>query len=247
MCTGPERPNQSVTDSTSSMKGITKLTVETEDSFSSLLELAANNDLEGFKRSVELDASAIDEVGLWLVRKKGAKQIVNEERTPLMVAATYGSLDVLKLIISNPVVDVNRACGPNKWTALHCAASSGSVNVIDAVKLLLSAGGDPNVEDANGQRPADVIVVPPKLPGTRASLEKLLLNNSSDGSVGDCKLTVSVATSDASSPILSSSPENGSPCSSLESSSSPMASKFSDLPANSAREKKRVSNRSVSP
>lgn len=70
MCTGPERPNQSVTDSTSSMKGITKLTVETEDSFSSLLELAANNDLEGFKRSVELDASAMMRWGYgWFARK----------------------------------------------------------------------------------------------------------------------------------------------------------------------------------
>ncbi|XP_059291550.1 zinc finger CCCH domain-containing protein 30-like [Lycium ferocissimum] len=244
MCTGPERPNssastnQSTSDSTSSMKGITKLTVETEDSFSSLLELASNNDLEGFKRSVELDASAIDEVGLWLVRKKGAKQIVNEERTPLMVAATYGSLDVLKLIISNPVVDVNRACGPDKCTALHCATSGGSVNVVDAVKLLLSAGADPNVEDANGQRPADVIVVPPKLPGARASLEELLLNNSSDGSVGECKLRVSVATSNGSSPILSSSPDNGSPCSPSDLLSSPMALKFSDIPPNSAPEKK---------
>ncbi|KAK4372164.1 hypothetical protein RND71_007548 [Anisodus tanguticus] len=244
MCTGPERLNssastdQSITDSTSSMKGITKLTVATEDSFSSLLELAANNDFEGFKRSVELDASAIDEVGLWLVRKKGAKQIVNEERTPLMVAATYGSLDVLKLIISKPVIDVNRACGPNKCTALHCATSGGSVNVVDAVKLLLSAGADPNIEDANGQRPADVIVVPPKLPGARASLDELLLNNSSDGSVGEFKLRVSVATSNGSSPILSSSPENGSPCSPSDLLSSPMALKFSDIPANSAPEKK---------
>ncbi|CAN4110375.1 unnamed protein product [Withania somnifera] len=208
------------------MKDITKLTVETDDCFSSLLELAANNDLEGFKRSVELDASAIDEVGLWLVRKKGAKQIVNEERTPLMVAATYGSLDVLKLIISNPVVDVNRACGPNKCTALHCATSGGSVNAVDAVKLLLSAGADPNVEDANGQRPADVVVVPPNLPGARVSLEELLLNNSSDGSVGDCKLRVSMAISNASSPTLSSSPENGSPCSPADSLSTPMALKF---------------------
>lgn len=244
MCTGPERPNsssstnQSITDSKSSMKGIAKLTVETEDSFSSLLELAANNDLEGFKRSVERGASAIDEAGLWLVRKKGAKQIVNEERTPLMVAATYGSLDVLKLIISNPVVDVNRACGPNKCTALHCATSGGSVNAVDVVKFLLSAGADPNIEDSNGQRPADVIVVPPKLHGARASLEELLLKNSSDGSVGECKLRVSVTTSNGSSPVLSSSPENGSPFSPSDSLCSPMTSKFSDIPANSAPEKK---------
>ncbi|MFS7986972.1 putative nucleotide-binding alpha-beta plait domain superfamily, RNA-binding domain superfamily [Helianthus anomalus] len=35
------------------------LTVETQDSFSSLLEYAANNDVEGFKRSIEKEPSLI--------------------------------------------------------------------------------------------------------------------------------------------------------------------------------------------
>ncbi|KAG0485503.1 hypothetical protein HPP92_009582 [Vanilla planifolia] len=82
------------------------LTVEIEDSFGSLLELAANNDVEAFKRSVDRDPSAIDEVGDWYGRKK-----VIEQRTPLMVAATYGSVDVLELIISLSSADVNRLCG----------------------------------------------------------------------------------------------------------------------------------------
>ncbi|KAJ0922452.1 putative ankyrin repeat-containing domain superfamily [Helianthus annuus] len=86
---------------------ISSLTVETASSFSSLFEYAANNDFEGFKRSIENDPSAIDEVGLWYVRKKGSKQIVLEHWTPLMVVATYGSVSVLKLIISQPKVDVN--------------------------------------------------------------------------------------------------------------------------------------------
>ncbi|KAJ6408223.1 hypothetical protein OIU84_011519 [Salix udensis] len=73
------------------------LAVETEDTFASLLELAANNDIEGFKQSIERDPSCVDEIGLWYGRKKGSKQMINEHRTPLMVAATYGSIDVMKV------------------------------------------------------------------------------------------------------------------------------------------------------
>lgn len=244
MCSGPEQKKSasssttSTTDTKSNKMVMSPLTVETEDSFSSLLEYAANNDFEGFKRSIENDPSAIDEVGLWYVRKKGSKQIVLEHRTPLMVASTYGSVSVLKLIISQPKVDVNFSCGPGKCTALHCAASGGSLDAVEVVKLLLSVGADPNIEDANGQRPFDVIIVPPKLSGVRSLLEELLMNNASDGSVGDCKLTVSVTTSSSWSPTLSSSPDNGSPCSPSELVSSPMMSKFDDNPVNSASEKK---------
>ncbi|XP_019158894.1 PREDICTED: zinc finger CCCH domain-containing protein 30-like isoform X1 [Ipomoea nil] len=239
MSGGPEQSKYNLStdwSNSDNMKDMSKLSVETDDSFSSLLELAANNDLDGFKRCVERDGSAVDEVGIWLVRKKGAKQIVKEERSPLMVAAMYGSIDVLKFLISLPEVDVNRACGPDKCTALHCATSGGSVHAAQVVKLLLSAGADPNIEDANGQQPADVIVVPPKFPGARASLEELLLNNISDGSVGECNLRVHVTTSNGSSPDLSLSP-----CSPSESASYPLTSKFGDVPANSVQEKKEYS------
>ncbi|KAF8396158.1 hypothetical protein HHK36_017771 [Tetracentron sinense] len=201
------------------------LTVETEDSFSSLLELAANNDLEGFKQSIDCDASAIDEIGLWYGRQKGSKQMVLEQRTPLMVAATYGSVDVLKLILSLSKADVNRSCGPEKSTALHCAASGGSVNSVVVVELLLVAGADPNSIDANGHRPLDVIVVSPRLPKVKVSLEELLTTN---GPVREQYLRVSTDTSNSNSPSLSSSPENGSPSSASESMSSPMTLKFND-------------------
>ncbi|KAG8363599.1 hypothetical protein BUALT_Bualt19G0039200 [Buddleja alternifolia] len=245
MCSGPEQSNSNLSTNggaavikSNNMKNLSKLSVETEDYFSSLLEFAANNDVEAFKRHIELDLSAIDEAGLWYVRKKGSKQISQEERTPLMVAATYGSVDVLKLIVALPEVDLNKFCGQDKWTALHCAAFGGSVKAFDVVKLLLSAGADPNVEDASGRRPVDVIVAPPKLPGAKAALEDLLMNNISDGSVNGCNLRVSISSSNASSPVLSSSPESRSPCSPADYVSSPTASKFNDLPANSVSEKK---------
>ncbi|KAL3533813.1 hypothetical protein ACH5RR_007334 [Cinchona calisaya] len=208
------------------------LTVETEDVFASVLELAANNDIDGFKRWAERDPSSIDEAGMWYGRQKGSKQMVLEERTPLMVAATYGSIDVLKLILSLPVVDVNRSCGVDKSTALHCAASGGSVKAIEVVEMLLAAGADPNLTDANGHRPVDILVVCPKFQERKSSLEKLLCN---DASLGEHNLRVSTATSNSNSPPLSPSPGNGSPSSHSDSSSSP---KISDLPVSSALEKK---------
>ena len=205
------------------------ITVHTEDSFASLLELASNNDFEDFKLALERDSSLINQVGVWYVRQNGSKQIVPEHRTPLMVAATYGSMDVLKLILSCPEVELNFSCGTDKSTALHCAASGGSVNAVAAVKLLLSAGADLNCVDANGNRPVDVIIVPPKVQGIKAILEDLLSDNASDGSV------------DSSSPGSTAhllSLENGMPSSPSGSPSSPVASKFAEAPVNSTSEKK---------
>ncbi|KAA8517048.1 hypothetical protein F0562_017134 [Nyssa sinensis] len=211
------------------------LTVETEDAFASLLEVAANNDVEGFKRLIEHDPFGINDIELWYGRQKGSKHMILDHRTPLMVAATYGSIDVLKLILSLSNVDVNLSCGLDKSTALHCAASGGSVNAVDVAKLLLTAGADPNLVDANGHRPVDVIVVSPKLQNLKVAFEELLATN---GSIGECKLRVSTASSNLNSPSTSPSPENRSPSSSADSTSSSKSSKFSDPPVSSALEKK---------
>ncbi|XP_052727028.1 zinc finger CCCH domain-containing protein 30 isoform X1 [Vigna angularis] len=237
MCRGPEKSESLSTPSSSAVEGSTRaedmkdLTVCPEDSFSCLLELASNNDFEDFKLALDSDISLINEVGLWYVRQIGSKQIVLEHRTPLMVAAMYGSVDVLKLILSCPEVDVNFSCGTDRSTALHCAASSGSLNAVDVVKLLLSSGADVRCVDGNGNRPVDVIVVPPKLKGLKASLEDLLSDSGCDGSVGDCFIPLAVNSSCSDSATHFLSPENGLP-------SSPMASKFTDTTVNSASEKK---------
>ncbi|KAK7345065.1 hypothetical protein VNO77_15459 [Canavalia gladiata] len=207
------------------------LTIDTEDSLASLLELAANNDVEGFKRMVERDPSCVDEVGLWYCYQKESRQMVNELRTPLMVAATYGSIDVMKLILSLSDYDINKPCGHEKSTALHCAAAGGAENAIDVVKLLLAAGADPNSVDGYGHRPVDVIVVSPKLESVKNSLEELL---QTDDSIAVCNLRVNTAPSNTFSPPLSASPENGSP-------SAPdflLKLKLSDGPFSSASEKK---------
>ncbi|MCD7458781.1 hypothetical protein HAX54_039160 [Datura stramonium] len=208
--------------------------VETEGTFASLLELAANNDIEAFKKWIERDLASIHEVGLWYGRQKGSKQMVLDHRTPLMVAATYGSIDALKQILSLPEVDVNRSCGHDKSTALHCAASGGSLNAAEAVKLLLGAGADPHSKDVNGHYPIDVIVVSPNFHPVKSCLESLLMTSA----IGDCKLQVSMSTSNSNSPPLSPSPGNRSPSSASDSTSSPKSAKSNDLPVHSIPEKK---------
>lgn len=241
MCCGSERLKPVLSSAPSSISfeetrvsniAMNHLTVETEDVFASLLELAANNDFEGFRRSIECDPSSVDETGLWYGRQKGSKQMVNEQRTPLMVAATYGSIDVIKLILTLSSADINRACGFDRSTALHCAASGGAVNAVDVVKLLLAAGADPNSIDGNGHHPIDAIVVPHNLQEVKVALEELLKTS---GSSVERTLTIQTRTLNSSSPPSSS--ENGSPSAS-DFISSPTKFKFNDIPVSSMSEKK---------
>ncbi|XVF73633.1 hypothetical protein PTKIN_Ptkin12aG0217700 [Pterospermum kingtungense] len=241
MCGGPEQSKSESTptstgETTANTKDMNHLTVKTEDSFSSILELASNNDVEAIKQSIEQDASSIDGVGVWYTRERGSNQIVAKHRTPLMVAATYGCVDAVKLILTHSAADVNLWCDADKSTALHCSASGGSLHAIDVVKLLLSAGADPNCTDAIGHRPADVVVVHPKLQSLRSVLEDLLSEHVSDDSFGEHNLQVSIDNSTSSSPTLSSL-ENGSPPSPSNLTSSPMASKFIDIPVNKIEKK----------
>lgn len=241
MCGGPEHLNpqlsllsspksESLTKDMNNPAGM----VESEFSFSILLELAADNDVEGFKQSV-CNGSAIGEIGLWYSRQRFSKRTVLEQRTPLMVAAKYGSVDVVKRILSLSEVDVNLFCGPDKSTALHCAASGGSVGAVDVVKLLLLAGAEPNATDAYGRCPFDVVVAPPELPELKLALEELLRTDASS-----CQQDPQVSTVDlrSSSPSLPSSPENSLLSSLSNSILSPVNCKPCNMNVSSAPEKK---------
>lgn len=232
MCGGPERSKSESTptsteETTSNTKDMNHLTVKTEDSFSSLLEQASNNDVEAIKQSIEQDASSIDGVGIWYSRERSTNQIVAKHRTPLMVAATYGCVDAVKLILTHSAAEVNLSCDTDKSTALHCAASGGSLHATNVVKLLLSAGADPNCTDAIGHRAADVVVVHPNLQSLRSVLEDLLSGHVSDNSFEEHNLRISIGNSTSSSPTLSSL-ENGSPPSPSILTSSPVDSKYID-------------------
>ncbi|KAK6145513.1 hypothetical protein DH2020_022333 [Rehmannia glutinosa] len=124
---------------------------------SKLLELAATDDLAGFKHEIEERGCDIDEVSFWYGRSFGSKKMGFEERTPIMIACLYGSTDVLNYIIGTGKVDVNRACGSDGATALHCAAAGGSWSSVEVVKTLIGASADNNVVDVDGKKPGDLI------------------------------------------------------------------------------------------
>ncbi|PSS09494.1 Zinc finger CCCH domain-containing protein [Actinidia chinensis var. chinensis] len=127
-------------------------------SFSVLLELCATDDLVGFKIAVEEEGHDIDEPSCWYGRRIGSNKMGFEERTPLMIAAMFGSKQILSYVLETGAVDVNRACGLDGATALHCAVAGGSASSPDVVKLLLNASADTNSLDANGNRPGDLMV-----------------------------------------------------------------------------------------
>ncbi|XP_042487592.1 zinc finger CCCH domain-containing protein 66-like [Macadamia integrifolia] len=130
-------------------------------SISILLEAAASDDLISFRRAVEEDGSHVDETSFWYGRLIGSKKMGFEERTPLMIAAMFGSIEVLAYILETGLVDVNKAGGNDGVAALHCAVAGGSASSPEVVKRLLDASADVNSLDANGNRPCDLI--PPAL------------------------------------------------------------------------------------
>lgn len=148
-----------------------------------LLELSAADDLEGFRLAVEEEGYDVDDSGLWYGRSiGGSKKMSLEERTPLMIASMFASKQVLKFIIGLNRVDVNKACGSDRATALHMAVSGGSSSSIEVVKLLIDASADTNCLDVNGNRPIDLIplVFGSSFNSKRKFLE-VMLNGYTDG------------------------------------------------------------------
>lgn len=143
---------------------------------SKLLELSASDDLASFICEVE-KGCAVDEFSFWYGRRFGSKKMGFEERTPLMIASMYGSIEILKYIVGTGKVDVNRACGSDGATALHCAAAGGSESSVEVLKILIDASADVNVCDSSGNRPCDVIASYPKsLRNSKRKSLELLLN-----------------------------------------------------------------------
>ncbi|KAG4952897.1 hypothetical protein JHK84_038945 [Glycine max] len=124
-----------------------------------LLELSASDDYEAFKREVEEKGLDVNEAGFWYGRRIGSKKMGSETRTPLMIASLFGSAKVLNYILlqKGGGVDVNRVCGSDRATALHCAVAGGSESSLEIVKLLLDAGADAECLDASGNKPVNLI------------------------------------------------------------------------------------------
>lgn len=141
-----------------------------------LLELAAADDLEGFRAVVEQEGFNVDDSGLWYGRSLGSKKMRLEERTPLMIASMFGSKEVLRFILGLNRVDVNKACGSDRATALHMAVAGGSKSSLEAVKLLINASADITCLDVHGNLPVDLIhlVFGSSFNSKRKSMELLL-------------------------------------------------------------------------
>ncbi|RRT33864.1 hypothetical protein B296_00054514, partial [Ensete ventricosum] len=122
-----------------------------------LLELAASDDLAAFKRAVEEDGYSVDAAALWYGRSSD-RGMGYQQRTPLMIAALYGSTAVIGYILAGHPAEAARRAASDGATALHCAAAGGSAASLEAVKLLIGASADVvDALDASGNRPGDVI------------------------------------------------------------------------------------------
>ncbi|KAJ0590727.1 putative ankyrin repeat-containing domain-containing protein [Helianthus annuus] len=125
---------------------------------SSLLELAATDDVFGLQYKIETNGTRLDDVALWYGRKNRCKMKTGlEKRTPLMIAAVYGSTNVVKYIIGSGKANVNKVSDSDGATALHYVAAGRSSLSVKTVKLLLEACADLNLTDTNRNKPVDLI------------------------------------------------------------------------------------------
>lgn len=151
------------------------------DVVAELLELAASDNVTRFRLAAAREPAAVHISGLWYGRYPLSSRMAILRRTPLMVAAAFGSLNVIHLILSLSAavdVDVDLRCGSDAVTALHCAVAGGTPTASLAATLLLIAGADPNAVDAAGRRPVDLIPTSAILSSLRSSLEAVLSNGS---------------------------------------------------------------------
>ena len=147
-------------------------------STSPILAAAASNDLKTVRWLVERESVPVDCSADWLVPdssgvnngvKSGAdgrgvngdgagrKQLERTRRTPLMVAASHGGLEVLSYLLRAGADPNARSEDAERCTAMHCAASGGSAMSAEAIRLLLLFGADRTAADAYGRLPVDVL------------------------------------------------------------------------------------------
>ncbi|KAE8724172.1 putative Double Clp-N motif-containing P-loop nucleoside triphosphate hydrolases superfamily protein [Hibiscus syriacus] len=168
------------------MKGGSQKVDRVPQKFSSLLELSASNDLDGFKSAIEEGCHDIIESSLWYGKRIGSRKMGFEERTPLLIASLFGSKDVVDYIVKSGRVDVNWTYGSDGVTALHCAIAGGSFCSNEIVRILLDAGAETGSLDANGNRPIDLIspvACNLALSSKKKMLESLLKGSGCEGEV----------------------------------------------------------------
>jgi len=130
-------------------------------STSPVLAAAASNDLAQVRWLLERENVPVDFMGDWYAEpRNGGKGLERQRRTPCMVAASHGSLEVLLYVLQMGADPNMRSEDDERCTAMHCAAAGGAALSTDAIKTLLLFGADRNARDTYGRVPADC------LPGT---------------------------------------------------------------------------------
>ncbi|RYR27783.1 hypothetical protein Ahy_B01g051839 [Arachis hypogaea] len=147
---------------------------------SALLEFSASDDVTAFKEAIEKEGHNVGETGLWYGRRIGTKEVGYEERNPLMIAAMFGSKNVLSYILKTGKADVNKSCGSDSATALHCAVDGASPASAQIIKLLLESSANPNAVDARGNRCYDLVVSMPSVYNTRKKAVQSLLEGANN-------------------------------------------------------------------
>ncbi|CAM0958116.1 unnamed protein product [Alopecurus aequalis] len=123
-----------------------------------LLELAAADDVAGFRRAVEEDKAPLDGVSSWYGPSAvGQGRLATESRTPAMVAALYGSTAVLAYALSVEPREATRASATDGATPLHLVAAGGAANAVAATHLLLAAGASTEALSVSGLRAGDLL------------------------------------------------------------------------------------------
>ena len=141
-------------------------------STSPVLAAAASNDLAQVRWLLERENVPVDFMGDWYAEpRNGGKGLERQRRTPCMVAASHGSLEVLLYVLQMGADPNLRSEDEDRCTAMHCAAAGGAALSTDAIKTLLLFGADRNARDTYGRVPADC------LPGTTSEVTM----NGSDG------------------------------------------------------------------
>ncbi|KAG6488524.1 zinc finger CCCH domain-containing protein 33-like [Zingiber officinale] len=151
MCPGPRRPSPPPAGTVSDARN------PSLEAAALLLELSASDDLSTFKRAVEDAGVPIDAAAPWYCRSS-AGAMAYQLRTPLMIAALYGSTSVMGYILSARPAEAARRAASDGATALHCAAAGGSEASLEAAKLLIATSPEViDAVDASGNRPGDIV------------------------------------------------------------------------------------------
>jgi hypothetical protein len=118
---------------------------EQQQPSSCLLELAADDDLLGFRRAVQEDNLSLVASSSWYgPSPRSSRALGLHLRTPAMVAALYGSTQVLSYVLSIAPSEAARASATDGATPLQLAAAGRAPSALAAARILLAAGASPS-------------------------------------------------------------------------------------------------------